>query len=49
MSDLIVIGYDQTWQADQAMSSVQQMSDEGLLDMQNAAVVVRHYSASDYR
>src|SRR5438034_9744583 len=50
MTDLIVIGYDQTWQADQAMSSVQQMSDEGLLDMQNAAVVVRDMDGTaDYR
>jgi uncharacterized membrane protein len=41
MTDLFVIGFDQTAKADQAMSYVQQMADDGLLDVESVAVVVR--------
>src|SRR5712692_4240042 len=41
MSDLIVIGFDQPGQADQAMSKVQDMATEGLIDVDDACVVVR--------
>ncbi len=41
MSDLIVIGFDQPGQADLAMSKVQDMATEGLIDVDDACVVVR--------
>jgi len=41
MSDLIVIGFDETAQADLAMSKVQDMATEGLIDVDDACVVVR--------
>jgi uncharacterized membrane protein len=41
MTDLIVIGFDEPGQADMAMSKVQEMASEGLLDVDNACVIVR--------
>jgi uncharacterized membrane protein len=41
MSELIVIGYDQPYKADEAMSRIQQMADESLINMERVAVVVR--------
>ena len=41
MSDLIVIGFDETAQADLAMSKVQDMATQGLIDVDDACVVVR--------
>src|SRR5262245_43083823 len=41
MTDLFVIGFDQTDKADQAMAYVQQMADDGLIDIESVAVVVR--------
>src|SRR4051812_7549195 len=41
MSDLIVIGFDEQGQGDLAMSRVQEMATEGLIDVDDACVVVR--------
>src|SRR5688500_4847424 len=42
MNTLIAIGYDETWQADQAMALLQKMANEGKIDMANATTVVRN-------
>ncbi len=41
MSDIIVIGYDQPYKADEAMARVQQMHEEDLIDLERVAVIVR--------
>ena len=41
MTDLIVIGFDRKWDADDALRRVQHAADQGLLDIQDSAVIVR--------
>ena len=41
MTDLIVIGFDHKWDADDALRRVQSAADQGLLDIQDSAVIIR--------
>jgi uncharacterized membrane protein len=41
MTDLIVIGFDHKWDADEALRRVQDAADQGLLDIQDSAVIIR--------
>jgi uncharacterized membrane protein len=50
MTDLILIGFDEPYKADEAMARVQKMADDGLVDVERVAVVVRGYGGkTDYR